>query len=102
MKAVEKPDSIKVYRVHACQHCGPSLQRRKAIGHKKRQVFDLPKVQIQVTEHRAEIKTCSGCGKETRATFPREVSKAVQYGTEIKAQMVYLNTEQHVPLERNP
>lgn len=100
LKAVEKPDLIKVHRVHECQHCGQSLQRRKAGGHEKRQVFDLPKVQLQVTEHRAEIKTCSRCGKETHATFPREVSKAVQYGPEIKAQMVYLNTEQHLPLER--
>jgi transposase len=100
LKAVEKPDFIKVHRVRECQHCGQSLQRRKAIGHEKRQVFDLPKVQIKVTEHRAEIKTCSCCGKETHATFPREVSKAVQYGTEIKSQMVYLNTEQHIPLER--
>lgn len=100
LKAVEKPDFIKVHHVPECQHCGQSLQRRKAIGHEKRQVFDLPSMQIRVTEHRAEIKTCSCCGKETRATFPREVSKAVQYGTEIKAQMVYLNTEQHIPLER--
>jgi transposase len=100
LKAVEKPDFIKVHRVQECQHCGQSLERRKAIGHEKRQVFDLPKVQIRITEHRAEIKTCSCCGKESRATFPREVSKAVQYGTEIKAQMVYLNTEQHLPLER--
>jgi transposase len=100
LKAVEKPDFIKVHRVHGCQHCGQSLQRRKAMGHEKRQVYDLPKVQMQVTEHRAEIKTCSRCGKETHATFPPEVSKAVQYGTEIKAQMVYLNTEQHLPLER--
>jgi transposase len=100
LKAIEKPDFIKVHRVRECQHCGQSLQRRKASGHEKRQVFDLPKVQIEVTEYRAEIKTCSGCGKETRAAFPREVSKAVQYGTEIKAQMVYLNTEQYIPLER--
>lgn len=100
LKAVEKPDFLKVHRVHECQHCGQSLQRRKAIGHENRQVFDLPKVQMKVTEHRAEIKTCSRCGKETCATFPQEVSKAVQYGTEIKAQMVYLNTEQHIPLER--
>jgi transposase len=101
LKAVEKPDFLKVHRVHACQHCGQSLERRKALGHEKRQVFDLPKVQMQVTEHRAEIKTCSRCGKETHATFPREVSKAVQYGTEIKAQLVYLNTEQHLPLARS-
>jgi len=100
LKAVAKPDFIKVHRVHGCRHCGQSLQRRKAIGHEKRQVFDLPKVQMKVTEHCAEIKSCSRCGKETRASFPHAVSKAVQYGPEIKAQMVYLNTEQHIPLER--
>ena len=100
LKAVEKPDVIQVHRVHECQHCGQSLQRRKAIGQEKRQVFDLPKVQMQVTEHRTEIKICACCGKETRAAFPRAVSKAVQYGPEIKAQLVYLNTEQHLPLER--
>lgn len=100
LKAVEKPDFLNVHRVHECQHCGQSLQRRKASRHEKRQVFDLPNVQMKVTEHRAEIKSCSRCGKETHATFPHEVSKAVQYGPEIKAQLVYLNTEQHLPLER--
>jgi transposase len=100
LKMVTKPDFVKVHQVHECQHCGQSLKRRNAIGHEKRQVFDLPRVQMQVTEHRAEIKTCSYCGKANRATFPLEVSQAVQYGTEIKAQMVYLNTEQHIPLER--
>jgi transposase len=100
LKRVAKPDFFKVHRVQACRHCGRSLKRRKPIGHEKRQVYDVPKVQVQVTEHRTEIKSCSCCGKETRAAFPAEVSQAVQYGTEIKAQMVYLNTEQHVPLER--
>jgi transposase len=100
LKVVAKPDYIKVYRVQGCQHCGQSLQRRKVMGQEKRQVYDLPNVQMKVTEHRAEIKTCSRCGKESRATFPQEVSKAVQYGPEIKAQMVYLNTQQHLPLER--
>lgn len=100
LKVVEKPDFIKVHRVHECQHCGQSLQRRQAQGHEKRQVYDLPNVEMKVTEHRAEIKTCSRCGKESRAAFPQEVSKVVQYGPEIKSQMVYLNTEQHLPLER--
>lgn len=100
LKAVEKPNHLKVYRVKGCAYCGQSLKRLKAIGHEKRQVFDVPPMKIEVTEHRVEIKDCPCCGKETRAQFPSEVSKAVQYGTEIKVQMVYLNTEQHIPLER--
>ena len=100
LKAVEKPKHIKVHRVEACGHCGRAMRRRKAIGYEKRQVFDVPPVKIEVTEHRAEIKDCPCCGKETRGQFPSAVTKAVQYGTEIKSQMVYLNTEQHIPLER--
>jgi len=100
LKAVEKPDHVKVHRVEVCQHCRHALKRRKALRYDKRQVFDVPPVKIEVTEHRAEIKDCPCCGKETRAAFPHEVSKAVQYGTEIKSQMVYLNNEQYTPLER--
>jgi transposase len=100
LEMVEHPDHVQVHEVKECEHCGYSLKRCKAIRYEKRQVFDLPKVQIQVTEHRAEVKGCPCCRKETRAAFPSEVGQFVQYGTEIKAQMVYLNTEQHLPLER--
>lgn len=100
LKAVEEPDQVKVHRVKECVHCGSSLKRQKVIRYEKRQVFDVPKVRIQVTEHRAEIRGCPCCQKETRAEFPKGVSRAVQYGVEIKAQMAYLNTEQHIPLER--
>ena len=100
LKMVEKPTHIRVHRVKACAHCGHSMKRRKAIREEKRQVFDVPPMKIEVTEHRAEIKECPCCGKETRAQFPDEAGKAVQYGTEIKSQMAYLNSEQHIPLER--
>ena len=85
LKAVAKPDIVKVHRVQERQHCGQSLKGRKAAGHEKRQVYDLPKVEIQVTEHRAEIKTCSCCGKETRAAFPRrgQQSSSVRYRNQV-------------------
>lgn len=100
LEMVKKPDHIKKYKVTQCAHCQKSLQRQKVERIEKRQVFDLPKVQMEVTEHQAQVKRCSCCGKETRAEFPKEVKQAVQYGAEVKSQMVYLNHEQHIPLKR--
>ena len=100
LKMVEKPDHLLVHRVEVCAQCGHSMKRRKAIREEKRQIFDVPPMKIEVTEPRAEIKECPCCGTETRAQFPSEVSKAVQYGMEIKSPMAYLNSEPHIPLER--
>jgi transposase len=100
LELVEKPDHIKKYKVANCAHCRKSLKREKVQRLEKRQVFDLPQVRMEVTEHQVQIKRCSGCGKETRAEFPKEVNQTVQYGTEAKAQMAYLNHEHYIPLKR--
>ncbi len=100
LEMVKKPEHIKRHKVVKCAHCHNSLRHEKVERVEKRQVFDLPKVQMEVTEHQAQVKQCPCCGKETRAEFPREVKQAVQYGAEAKSQMVYLNHEQHIPLKR--
>jgi len=100
LEAVEHPDRIVEHHVDRCAHCHSSLEGVEASAVEKRQVFDLPEVQIEVTEHRAEVKTCPKCGEVTKAEFPCDVTQPTQYGIRLKAQGVYLNQNHHIPLAR--
>ena len=100
LKMSANPDEIQIYRVSRCQHCDEDLEPVVVQEHEQRQVFDLPPVQVMVTEHQAEIKTCPHCVQRNKAEFPTSVDQTVQYGARIKAQMVYFNQYHFVSLER--
>ena len=77
------------------------LDPKTSVGHRARQVFDLPKPQpLVVTEHRAHDCQCGACGATTRAPFPDGVNAPVQYGDRIAAFVVYLSHYQMLPENR--
>jgi transposase len=100
LKMVERPDQIQVYEASTCSHCATDLQSVEPCGYEKRQVFDVPLVRTEVTEHQAEVKTCPGCGQQVKGDFPSDVTQPVQYGPRLKAQASYLNNYQFIPLAR--
>lgn len=99
LKMVKNPEHIVRHRVDKCEKCGRSLKEKKATDIERRQVFDIPPVKIEVTEHQAELKKCL-CGHLNKAAFPEDVTAPVQYGPDIRAKAVYLRDYQLLPLER--
>lgn len=100
LKMVAKPHQLVSYRLETCPHCHSDLCDKGVSGLEKRPVFDLPPVQIEVTEHQAELKGCAQCGKQVKAGFPETVSQAVPYGENRQAQIAYLSSYPRVPVAR--
>ncbi len=80
-----------------CQACHCELAF--AYVSETRQVFDLPAVKYEVTEHHTMQAICS-CGHVHSGQFPTGVNAAVQYGPRAQAAMVHLNQNHAVSVQR--
>ncbi|MBE2930814.1 IS66 family transposase [Anoxybacillus flavithermus] len=100
LRQVEHPHHRVVHRVHTCQGCGASLREVKPFKVDIRQVFDVPPVPIEVTQHEREVKSCPHCRCVQQAEFPAHVTNHVQYGPRLTALVVYLHHIQLIPYKR--
>ena len=99
LKRVAEPDHRVDHEPLTCGGCGASLDGAPLVGTRRRQVFDIPPVAVEVTEHCAVTRRCS-CGTCTSGAFPDGVTSAVQYGPRLHATVVYLAQYQLVPMAR--
>ena len=97
---VAEPDHVIVHELADCPHCQTKLEAETVTRHEKRQVFDMPPVRIEVTEHQAEVKQCPGCGACVKGAFPPHVTQPTQYGLRLKAFACYLYGQQFIPFAR--
>ncbi|MEM9805430.1 MAG: IS66 family transposase [Cyanobacteria bacterium P01_D01_bin.56] len=96
----ETVDWIDTHDVKTCSRCNESLRDVPVEQWFARQVFDIPAIELMVTEHRVAVKCCGGCGHQSQGNFPEEARTVVQYGSRLKAMMVYLMERQLLPSER--
>jgi transposase len=96
---VARPDREVRHEPGCCGRCDAGLAGRPVTGVERRQVFDLPPVRVEVTEHQLIEREC-GCGQRTRGAAPPGAEAPVQYGPRVAAVMVYLYAGQFLSKDR--
>lgn len=99
LKMVETPDFIIEHYPEYCTCCINSISDKPYRLAGKRQVYDIPPIEIKVTEHRIYERTCS-CGHKTKASWPSGVEAPVSYGSNIASLIAYFHTRQYIPFKR--
>jgi transposase len=95
LKKVDNPDEVEVIKVDRRKY---PRSKYKVVGYEARQVFDI-KISRVVTEYRAEVVE-DAKGNRIVASFPEGVTKAAQYGPDLKAHAVYMSQYQLIPYKR--
>jgi transposase len=102
LQQVAVPDQTCVHAPAQCGACGAWLV--DVVGQpdpERRQVFDLPPLTLEVTEHRVMLKACAACGHRNCGTFPEEVPCGASYGAGVKRVLTYLNQGHVLPSARS-
>lgn len=99
LKMVENPDFVQEHTPDYCTCCGQDLKYIIAIPAGKRQVFDIPKIEIKVTEHQLYNKQCK-CGHVNQGEYPQQANAPVSYGNNIESLIGYFHTRQYIPFKR--
>jgi len=95
LQKVDNPDRVKEIKVDRRKL---PAGRYRQDGFETRQVFDIDISRV-VTEYRAQVLK-DDKGNRFVAPFPEGVTKAVQYGTGLKAHSVYMSQFQLIPYNR--
>lgn len=72
------------------------MSKEEAILSEARWSIDIPPIVPETTLHRIYEKQCS-CGCIVKSQIPASVKGFISYGSNLKALVSYLNTEQHIP-----
>jgi transposase len=76
------------------------LAAAHVVHHRRQQVVEIVPARLKVTEHRLAVLRCPACGRTTSGEFAGAVRSGVQYGSGVKARVLYLQQYQLLPYQR--
>jgi len=92
-------ETVTILPLDTCTHCGVELSELPPKDHERRTRIDI--IFETVYSHLdAEIKDCPHCHRQSKATFPADLSGPVQYGPGIRAYVLNLLVAQMLSLKR--
>ena len=94
---VDIPDEIIDHQQDVCVHCGKVHVQEPLTLRTRRQVFDIPRPRLEVTEHRVLDWVCGGCQQHNPGVFPAQVSAPTQYGLRLQTLGVLFNSAYNIP-----
>jgi len=101
LRLVATPEVVVAHRPDVCIHCQRPLEGSEPVVlRERRQVHELPRARLVVTEQQALHVRCPGCAQVRVGTFPADAPSRAQYGPQIRAVAVYVVEQQLVPLGR--
>lgn len=89
LQSCDTPKHVQIHPLLECE-CGEDLSQEPAVDYQSHQVFDLPTLTLECTEHPAQIKECPCCHRTVVAAFPADAQAPVQYGRNFRALLAYL------------
>lgn len=77
-----------------------TLENVEVKANERRQVFDIPPVNLVVTEYKSQIIDLPLFRKINKALFPESVTYPVQYGPNFLSSVIYYKSYQFITYER--
>lgn len=99
LRMVENPDRVVTCKSSTCT-CGHCLEGVESVYVAARQVFDMPKPIIEVTEYQQHLTRCPHCGTVNRGEFPAGVKAPAQYGPRTRAFAALCRNDHSLPYKK--
>ena len=99
LQQVENPDETIYCDPDYCD-CGHTFSEDELVFSEARQVFDIPKPKLEITEYQIYKAKCPECGIVHKGVAPKGVNAPAQYGHGVKAYAVLLNVHFKLPFKK--